>query len=281
MTPRTNTTGVSILTKLAVNLNKIWPLFFSAALVQASAAGATNMLPQIAAATSAPSPAPQVIAPKSNDHLLVTIPPNIQLATPFDLKVVVSGAGLAVLTVYQKDELGHHYAAGQVIDITHIAGNTASGKVTPMLLGSVTFTVEGVFKDGDVEKEDVTVPVSIPSIAPKVFHGEDSPSGGISLTLGGNVDGAALQPIAYYGTIPDEIDDWGHAHPVAVHLDGRVQYSIIPSNGAPVVRLQQDPHEPSDVDVVALNPGTATLEARFGSAVDYIKVSVERPQNIK
>jgi hypothetical protein len=154
-----------------------------------------------------------------------------------------------------------------------MAGNTAYLKVIPMLLGSVTFTVDAVFKDGSVSSQDVTVPVGVASVAPKLFRGDRFPEFSLSLQKGGDV--APLQPEAYYESIPDRIDEWGHAHPVGVNLVGRVDYRIVPGGLAPVVGLERDSHG-SVIGVRALRPGTATIEARFGTAVDYIKVTVEQ-----
>jgi hypothetical protein len=67
-----------------------------------------------------------------------------------------------------------------------------------------------------------------------------------------------------------------------VNLDARVvHYSVVRSTGAPVVDLQTNAYgyDPSVVSIVALRPGTATIEARLGAAVDYLHVIVVPPGN--
>ncbi len=242
--------------------------------------GAASCNQQPAAAVQAkaqgpvPTPKPRmapVNATANNAPMTVQMPQNVQLAIPFEIAITKSGTALAELAVTQQDEMGHH-TEGEKPAVSRVASNTAYVKVIPMLLGSVTFTVEAVFKDGSVSSQDVKVPVGVPSVAPKLFHGDQFPEFSLSLQKGGDV--APLQPEAYYATIPDEIDKWGHAHPVAVDLTGRVDYRIVPSGVAPVVRLESDSHG-SVIGVRALRPGTATIEARFGTAVDQIVVTVE------
>jgi hypothetical protein len=200
------------------------------------------------------------------------MPQNLQLAIPFELAVANSKAGLVQLAVTQQDEMGHH-GGQQKPAISRVVGDTAYVKIIPMLLGSVTFTFEAVFKDRSISAQDVTVPVGVPSVAPKLFRGDQFPEFSLSLQKGGEV--APLQPDAYYASIPDRIDKWGHSHPVAVNLAGWVDYQIVPTGTARILQLEKDTYG-SVIGVRALRPGIATIEARFGTAVDQIMVTVEQ-----
>jgi pimeloyl-ACP methyl ester carboxylesterase len=209
------------------------------------------------------------------DRLIIRPPANLRLGTPFDLAIDLSSPSpLRRLVVSEEDDLGHRIA--QTLPTTGVAGPTLHAEVTPMLFGSITLTVDALFDDGGVDWKDATVPVQPPTAAPEMFVGDvNSPKLGIVLDSEEGVNAYVLHPKAIYASTPDRIDAAGMAHSNPVNLDGRVvHYSVVPSGGAPVIDLQTNAYDydPSVVSIVALRPGTATIEARFGSAVDFLRV---------
>lgn len=119
----------------------------------------------------------------NGQQIAILMPPIIQLAMPFDAAITKPGARLTEVAVYQQDEKGHH-AKQEKLAISRAAGDTAYVRVIPMLLGSVTFRFEAVFADGSVSSRDLTVPVGIPSLAPRQFRGDQFPEFSLSLQKG-------------------------------------------------------------------------------------------------
>jgi hypothetical protein len=80
----------------------------------------------------------------------------------------------------------------------------------------------------------------------------------------------------HFASIPATTDPFGKTSKAPVDLRGRVTYTIVANGNSPVVRLERDKNVPSTIGVRALHPGTATIQARFGSAVDTITVIVSK-----
>jgi pimeloyl-ACP methyl ester carboxylesterase len=230
----------------------------------------------LTAATSNATPQFDVNQLHSVSRLTIHPPSAVQLGTPFDLTIDVSSSQLRRLVLNEGDELGHH--AAWELPLPNMAGRTIHADITPMLFGSVTFTLDALFEDGGVETDDVAVPVQPPAAAPEVFLGDAaSPKLGIVFDPKEGMNAYVLHPKAIYASTPDRIDAYGIAHPNPVNLDARVvHYSIVQRAGEPVVTLQTNAYgyDPSTVSIVALHAGTATIEARFGSAIDYLQVFV-------
>jgi len=124
-----------------------------------------------------------------------------------------------------------------------------------MLLGQVTFTLTAVFADGAVSSQRFTATVEPPEAAPTAFWGDVN---GEHIYMSLAIPGAyRMFPGASFAGIPGKVD-----------LRSHVTYTLAPAAGTPVVRVT------ADGTLQALAPGTATLEARFGNAVDEIAVTV-------
>jgi hypothetical protein len=196
-------------------------------------------------------------------QLTVMPPPDVRLATPFALAITGAPPGLLRLVVRQRDALGRH-AGPQRPKLTRASDGTLYAEVTPMLFGSVTFTIEALYADAGLSSQEVTTLVRLPDAPPELFLA-DANSRKIHIGLADGLNVYPLHPQAVYPGVPGRIN-----------LDGRVvDYRVLPGPGAAAVDLQTDPGDPARVELVGLQPGAATVEARLGSAVAHLRVVVE------
>jgi hypothetical protein len=122
-----------------------------------------------------------------------------------------------------------------------------------MLFGQVDFTVTALFSDGAVSTQRFTATVDPPAAAPASFQGDvNGEAVYLNLSLPGTY---RMFAAATFDGIPGKVD-----------LRSHVAYTLL--SGASVVSLG------ADGTLQALQPGTATVEARFGNAVDDIAVTV-------
>lgn len=189
-----------------------------------------------------------------DDRFALAAPAHLALAQPAELPLRLTTPGLIRLMVRQHDDVTGAVKT-QSLAVDRMAGTNTSATVTPMLFGQVTFTVTGVFSDGAVSTQRFTAVIDPPAAPPASFQGDVN---GEHVYLNLSVPGVyRMFPAATFAGIPGKVD-----------LRGHVDYALAPSAGTPVVSLG------ADGTLQALQPGTATIEASFGNAVDEIAVTV-------
>jgi len=187
------------------------------------------------------------------NRLIVSSPGPAKLATPFELSVQVAEANQ--LRGLYLERAGR---APQPLVVSHRSGGNFQITVTPTALGVVPLRLLAVFNDRAISVSDVTLNVQPTDTPPQSFVG-DASFDSIRLGLEDGVDLYALHPEAFYAATDDtpiDVRDW-------------VQYSVVPDGGSVPVEVRPDG------TVVALHPGSATIEERFGGASDRIAVTVQ------
>jgi hypothetical protein len=122
------------------------------------------------------------------------------------------------------------------------------------------FGVRAAFSDGGVSVRQMTANVVPPATQPLVFKANALPV--LVMTMNASSDVAMAHPFAVYPA------------PVGrVYLNSSfVIWLLAPQKGSQVVTLQRDGL------LRAVAPGTATIEARYGSSVDQMRVIVRAHQ---
>lgn len=186
-----------------------------------------------------------------DDRLALAVPGRLSLAQPASLPVTLRTQGLVRLTVRQHDDVTGAVKT-ESLPAEQVAG-TRAATITPLLFGQVTYTVTALFSDGAVSTQRFAATVDPPQVAPTAFQGDvNGEAVYLNLSLPGTY---RMFPVASFDGIPGKID-----------LRGHVEYALL--SGSSVVSLG------ADGTLQALQPGTATVEARFGTEVDQIAVTV-------
>jgi hypothetical protein len=213
---------------------------------------------QIAAesdASPAPKSKPWTMRFAAQERLSIEPPGRrAQLGVPFELPLHVATAGLLGILVSDKN--------GEVpsTPITRWSGSTGYIEITPQRLGRVHLMVLARFADGGAAVRTITLDVQPPAEPPTSFQADDLPV--LVLTLDSEQPIGMPHPRATYAGIPGKI----YVEP------SFLTYALLPSNGPPVIALQ-----PNGL-IRALRPGEATVEVRFGSVVDRLRVIVQLHQ---
>jgi pimeloyl-ACP methyl ester carboxylesterase len=186
-----------------------------------------------------------------DDRLSLAAPGRLTLAQPASLPVTLRTEGLIRLIVRQHDDVTGAVRT-ESLSADEVA-RTRAVVVTPLLFGQVTYTVTALFSDGAISTQRFTATVDQPEAAPTLFQGDvNGEAVYLTLSLPGPY---RMFPVASFDGIPGKAD-----------LRGHVEYALVSGSG--VVSLG------ADGTLQALQPGTALVEARFGSAVDDIAVTV-------
>jgi triacylglycerol esterase/lipase EstA (alpha/beta hydrolase family) len=220
--------------------------------------GADTCLPA-AATTNAPATQAASSPFKPVDRIEVTAPATVVLGKPFEVAVHMLVPGLLPhLSVYEQGEQGSTRL--EPVAGTRTAGNIVYALVTPRLLGPVRFGIRAAFDDGGVSGHAVRIFVVPPKAAPLAFQANELPT--LVLNLNSRNTTIMPHPQALY------------VSPVGtVYLNSRyVTYRLIPEAGQAVIRVE------SDGIIHALAPGVASVEARFGSVSDRLRVIVRASQ---
>ncbi len=208
--------------------------------------------------------------PKDADDRLSV--PNIvgaKLATPIQLTIRLKSIGeLEDFTVDQSDGRGHR-AKTQHPQVVPVSADEAAVAIVPMFPGSARIGFGASFKDNAYAAQNINVSVGLPDAAPIEFYADVNlhqfppDMRELHITLDPpQFDGYLLQSRAVYATVPDQ----------PIDVSREVSYRVIPSSGDPVIRVQ-----PGGA-IEALHPGEATVEARFGAAIDDVDVVVTKPR---
>jgi hypothetical protein len=176
------------------------------------------------------------------------------LGKPFEIAVRSLVAGkVPQLSVYQQSEDGT--TRPQVVKPVRFQGDTAIVQVVPVLPGLTTFGVRAQLGNA-IALQKVELPVALPKAPPLDFAAHAQPV--MVLVLNDATRTTTPRPHATYAA---PVGD------VALNADS-VHYRVLPGEGAPVVRVTADGR------LVALRPGHADVEGRFGSVVSRFAVIV-------
>ncbi len=210
-------------------------------------------------------------------RILVNLPKTLELAAPLELKIRPESWNLEQLAVIQRDEIGHRIGSQTVELIRN--GADVRARFTPQLLGNVTFEFWASFGDGAISREEVNVRVVVPKLPPTEFRGDAHFK---EVVMGDIGSVYRLHPAARYSKAGARNPKASALYPkeasmypsggLAIALDGHVQYRLLPGKGEPVIDLK------TDGTITALRPGTAKIQATFGTAVDVITAIVEPGQ---
>jgi Putative serine esterase (DUF676) len=222
-------------------------------LIEPASTDCTSAATDVAIASAAP--AARALGPmRPATRLAVAAPARLALAEPAELPIRLSAPGLIRLTLRQHDDVSGAVKT-ETLPVDRLAGLSTSAPMTPMLLGQVTYTLTAVFADGAVSSQRFSATVDAPAVAPASFWGDVN---GEHIYMSLAIPGAyRMFPGASFAGVPGKTD-----------LRGHVTYALAASADAPVVSLA------SDGTLQALRPGTATIEARFGTVLDEIAVTV-------
>lgn len=197
-----------------------------------------------------PKPAAQQIA--------FDLPPSAPLASA--IEVSLASLDIEHLAVGQRD--GRNNSVPPVrIKVTK-EGGFPKARIVPQLLGSVDFMLIATFKDGSYSRQDFSVTVTKPVLQPLEFRADRNNFH--KIILGEVGDTYEFSPIARYAVT-------GAASPgseVEVKVNDYVTYRHTGASDPSVVRLEEDG------TLTALHPGMAEIEARYGSSLDVVSVSV-------
>ena len=194
----------------------------------------------------------------STNQIIFDLPPTAPLATAIDVWVV--SEGLKRLSVEQRDISGH--TTGPIeVSVLKVDGSLRV-QIVPQLLGAVEFTAWGEFKDGSFAQRDFSVVVTQPLSEPLEFRADYNNFH--KIILGEIGDTNEFSPIARYAVSGAA----SSGREVEVQVNDYVTYRHTGASDPSVVRLEEDG------TLTALRPGMAEIEARYGSSVDVVSVSV-------
>jgi pimeloyl-ACP methyl ester carboxylesterase len=207
-------------------------------------------VPAIAAA-AAPKPAKFL----ATDRMaLGTASQAPQFGVPFELPLRFGSEVPSAIVVSQSAGHGEIASGSGKVAIARQSGGVDYIRITPQRFGPMSFTVAATFADGGAAVRSFTADVRLPATPPTAFSAGRSP---MVIVLNSDEPVALLQPEATYPNIG------------TVRLAPRqVTATVEQSAGAPVISLQAGV-------IRALRPGAATIEARFGGAVDRVQVIVK------
>jgi pimeloyl-ACP methyl ester carboxylesterase len=198
--------------------------------------------------------APQVTKFATPDRLVVSSPTAApQFGVPFELPLRFNSPVQRTVVVSQSD--GHGEIAsgsGQATIVRETAGRSYI-RITPQRFGPMTFTVAASFADGGIAIKRFTVDVRPPSVPPTAFTADSSP---VVIVLDSAEPVAMLHPEASYAAVG------------TIRLDPHLLKVTVQQSGAPVIRVQGGL-------IQGLRAGEATIDARFGGAVDHVRVIVK------
>jgi hypothetical protein len=190
---------------------------------------------------------------------------NAELGSRVEIPVRLSGVGIASgvthVEVWQQDHLQREVAVGSgQAEIKQFSGKNYI-EVVPQRLGKMKITVEVWFGDGGFATSSVAINVQPSTTPPLSFKADTLPA--LVLTLGASAEPIAkLHPTATYGAGIGKI-------PIPAEF---LTYDLRPGNGPVPVSLS------ANGLVRALQPGQATIDVHFGSAVDRVPVIVQSAQ---
>jgi pimeloyl-ACP methyl ester carboxylesterase len=177
-----------------------------------------------------------------------------RFAVPFELPLRFGGEVPDSIVVSQSDGHGEIASGSGVAPIARQTGGISFIRITPRRFGPMKFTVAATFADGGVALRSFTADVGLPAASPTAFSAGRSP---MVIVLKADEPIAPLRPEATYPNVG------------TVRLaPNQVTSTVEQSAGAPVISLQGGV-------IRALRPGTATIAARFGGAVDRVQVIVK------
>ena len=196
---------------------------------------------------------------KPVDRIEVKSPAAAELGKPLEMTVRLLVPSFAPrLFVYEQGEQGRTLL--EPVAGARIAGNIVYISVVPKLLGPVRLSVRAVFSDGGVSGSSAGVFVAPPKSPPLSFRANELPT--LVLNLDSSTTSVMPHPQARY---PSPVGK--------LYLNSRfVTYRLIPETGQAVIRV-----EPNGL-IHAVASGKASVEVRFGSASDLLKVVVRASQ---
>jgi pimeloyl-ACP methyl ester carboxylesterase len=176
-----------------------------------------------------------------------------QFDVPFELPLRLGQAPRAIV-VSQSNGHGEIPSGSGRVAVARQSGGISYIRITPQRFGPMTFTVVVTFADGGFAVRSFKTDVRLPATAPAAFSAGRGP---MVIVLGSDEPVAMLQPEATYPDVG------------TIRFDQRlVTATVRQASGMPVISLQGGV-------IRALSPGQATIEARFGGAVDRIQVIVK------
>ncbi len=202
------------------------------------------------------TPVVSLDAAKFVDRMTLSANQTMVAGAASEMPVRLANIGqLKQVTVYQENSLGHSEV--EVVPVSRVVGDTAYIRVMPQVMGTVKYTVTAAFADGGIASQTTQVAVTAPKAVPTAFKADGLPI--MVLSLSADQPMGMLRPQARYDGIKG-----------TMMLDaGAVRYRVVSSSGAAVVGL-----EPTGL-VRALHAGEAVIEARFGNAVDQVRIIVK------
>jgi hypothetical protein len=220
----------------------------------------------------APESPERSVTPKASQKRLLLNPPRYGRVGE-SIDVSIRPRSVRSLTFEQRDEFGNTLGPTPV-NVEHNAAGW-SARATPLLLGNVRYRFRAILRDGTVLTEQTNVVIEAPAPSPTEFRADAHFK---QIVLGHIGAAYRLHPAARYSDAKALSPRTSALYPsepklypgggVAIQLDNRVQYRLLPSEGEPVVHLA------SDGTITALTPGTARIKASFGSTFDVITVRV-------
>ena len=196
---------------------------------------------------------------KPVNRIEVKSPAAAELGKPLEMTVRLLVPSFAPrLFVYEQGEQGRTLL--EPVAGARIAGNIVYISVVPKLLGPVRLSVRAVFSEGGVSGSSAGVFVAPPKSPPLSFRANELPT--LVLNLDSSTTSVMPHPQARY---PSPVGK--------LYLNSRfVTYRLIPETGQAVIRV-----EPNGL-IHAVASGKASVEVRFGSASDLLKVVVRASQ---
>ncbi len=206
------------------------------------------------ATLAAANTAPQLAKFGAFDRLSLAAPAQTpQLGVPLELPLHFASGIAHTIVVSQSDGHGEIESASGKATVARQAAGTSYVRVTPQRIGPMTFTVAASFADGGVAVKRIAVDVRPPTASPTAFAADNSP---VVIVLDSAEPVAMLHPEATYpgiGTIP---------------VDPRLLTTSVQQSGAPVIQMKGGM-------IQALRAGEATVDVRYGGAVDHVQVIVK------
>jgi hypothetical protein len=186
------------------------------------------------------------------------------MGVPYRLAVRAPRSLVAVARVTELDDGGNGVDEFEV-PIKSAADGQTYIEIPPLLMGQVTFDIRVFYKDDAYTVESLDAHVDPPTVRPKGFWvdgflddrngGERSPGpqlGGVPGRRG------LLQPEIVFDCAPTQYIDLKH----------RATFRVLPSDGPPVVSIDQDG------TYLPLRVGTATIEVGFAGFTTRAEMTV-------
>lgn len=190
-------------------------------------------------------------------RLLLQAPERATLGASFEASIRLPVAGPApIVSVYQRGETGN--ATLEPVAAAAGADWTLRIRVIPKVLGPVQFGVRAAYADGSVSAGTFTAFVKPPVAPPAIFRANDLPV--LVLTMDSDTQTAMPHPSAVYPAPVGTVD-----------LNARfVRWKLL--SGAGVIDIARTGF------IHALEPGDASVQARFGSSSASLHVIVRATQ---